>query len=623
MKKYLPFLYFFLCSALLLQAQPQIELQEVGSGFFRPVDITNMGDERLFITQQAGLIRILLPESGTVLGTPFLDITDRVNSSGNERGLLGLAFHPDYLNNGYFYVNYTGAGGHTRISRFELNAGNPNQADPDSELILMTVNQPFSNHNAGALEFGPDGYLYITMGDGGSGGDPGNRSQNPLERLGKMLRIDVDNTDAGLNYGIPASNPFVNTADTLSEIWALGLRNPWRFSFDRLTGDMWIGDVGQNAWEEINFQPADSPGGENYGWRCYEGFATFNTSGCGPANAYVAPVMTYQTGVQGCSVTGGFVYRGCAYPEMYGYYLYADYCSGRFWSLFPDGAGGFENTLLADLANNQFVSFGEDAQGELYVAALGQGRIYRVADASGAEYAYEVGSVSTTCEQAADGELFVNWTGDGAEPSMIEWSNGETGALLSEVTQGNYFVEVTGPNGCTWSNIVTVEAGVLPIPMVFFQGDTLVIDQVYETYQWYFNGSPITGGTDAFHIPIFEGIYFLEASVGDCDVYSEEIEVMITDIDGTLPDMHRLLIAPNPFRDVLRIQWELNTPQDVHLEIIDASGAVVWIRDYQPTLFVSEELRLFDGKAGIYFVRIRVGDQQLMRKVIRSSGESR
>lgn len=620
MNKYL-LLFNAITLSFLLQAQPQIELQEVGSGFLRPVDITNMGDDRLFITQQAGLIRILFPETGTVLPAPFLDITDRVNSSGNERGLLGLAFHPDYLNNGYFYVNYTGAGGHTRVSRFSLNAGNPNQADPDSELILMTVNQPFSNHNAGALEFGPDGYLYVTMGDGGSGGDPGNRSQNPLNLLGKMLRIDVDNPDMGMNYGIPASNPFVGTPDTLSEIWALGLRNPWRISFDRQTGDLWIGDVGQNAWEEINFQPASSTGGENYGWRCYEGYAPFNTSGCGDADSYTKPVTVYQTGSQGCSVTGGFVYRGCAFPDMYGYYIYADYCSGRFWALYPDGVGGFENFFLADLANNQFASFGEDAQGELYVAALGLGRIYRVAETSGPVNTYSLASVQATCAEAADGELSASWMGE--EPAQVLWSNEETGLLVTGVAAGTYTAEIIGQNGCLWTGTIEVGAGILPTPNVFFQGDTLVTDQMYDSYQWYFNGSAITDETGEFHIPLFEGFYFLEATLGDCVVYSDELEVMLADIDGTMPNIHSLLIAPNPFRDVLRIQWELNTPMNVRLEIIDAGGAPVYIRDYQPALFVSEELRLLDGKAGVYFVRLRVGDQQIMRKVVRSSGQSR
>lgn len=201
--------------------------------------------------------------------------------------------------------------------------------DPDSEVILLTANQPFANHNGGDVHFGPDGYLYTGLGDGGSGGDPQNYSQTPTSLLGKMLRIDVN---SGTPYAIPPTNPFVGSTAVANEIWALGLRNPWRFSFDRLTGDLWIGDVGQNEWEEVDFQPASSAGGENYGWRCYEGNAPYNTTGCGAVGNYVAPVAVYaNTSSLGCSITGGYVYRGSQYPDLYGYYLYTDYCSGRIW----------------------------------------------------------------------------------------------------------------------------------------------------------------------------------------------------------------------------------------------------------------------------------------------------
>ncbi len=359
---------------------PDLGLQLVVGGLNDPVDIANAGDSRLFVVEQDGLIRII--DGGTLLPAPFLDIDSKVNSGGNERGLLGLAFHPSYASNGYFYVNYTNASGNTIIARYSV-TGDPNVADPMSELVIMSIVQDFSNHNAGDLNFGPDGYLYIGMGDGGSGGDPNNRSQDGQSLLGKMLRIDVDNTSGGNNYDIPANNPFVGDAGVLDEIWALGLRNPWRFSFDSGTGDMYIADVGQDSWEEINFQPASSSGGENYGWRCYEGNSTFNTAGCGPIGGYDFPIQVYNNNfATGCSVTGGYVYRGVTYSKMQGKYFYVDYCSGNFWMLEPDGIGGWTNTFLKKLSTFSYSSFGVDENNELYIADISTGSIYQVIDNS-------------------------------------------------------------------------------------------------------------------------------------------------------------------------------------------------------------------------------------------------
>ena len=423
----------------LASAQPLIELQVYLTGFSLPVSIAHAGDERLFIVQKGGTIRII-DGNGAALAQPFLNISARVNSAASERGLLGLAFHPDYANNGYFFVNYTNSAGNSRISRFSRSPANPNQGDPDSELILLEVNQPFSNHNGGCVLFGPDGYLYTSMGDGGSGGDPMNTGQTRSNLLGKMLRLDVD---GGTPYAIPADNPFVSDNTTRNEIWALGLRNPWRFSFDRLTGDLWIADVGQNAWEEINFQPAGSPGGENYGWRCYEGFAAYNTNGCGDPAGYTQPVHVYPNNSSvGCSVTGGYVYRGSAFPFLYGKYIYADFCSGRFWSLESDGQGGWVNTELLDGANNQFVAFGEDAEGELYVAAISQGTIYRVRVNCAAqprpEIAADVNDLSAPEGYAAYQWLLNGQPIDGAEASV--YTIAETGV---------YAVRVVDGNGCT------------------------------------------------------------------------------------------------------------------------------------------------------------------------------
>ena len=429
----------FICFASLSAAQNAIQLEVYVSGFTQPVDIANAGDDRLFIVEKAGYIYII-DGNGNWIPQPFLNIDPRVNSIASERGLLGLAFHPDYANNGYFYVNYTNNDGNTRISRFTASTNNPNQADPNSELILLEVAQPFSNHNAGDLNFGPDGYLYFGLGDGGSGGDPQNNGQTRTALLGKMHRIDVDNGDP---YGIPADNPFVQDPTTADEIWALGLRNPWRFSFDRLTGDMWIGDVGQNSWEEIDFQPASSPGGENYGWRCYEGLSSYNTNGCSPASQYRMPIHVYaNTSSVGCSVTGGFVYRGAAYAALYGKYIYADYCSGRFWSLEPNGPGNWTNTELINSTNSEFVSFGEDQDGELYVAGINSGNIYRVTVNCAAQPLPDI-SAEDNVLSAPAGYNSYQWLLDG-QPV-----DGATDAIYTAQEGGTYSVQVVDGNGCS------------------------------------------------------------------------------------------------------------------------------------------------------------------------------
>ncbi len=371
------FTLLFVCSLLLFHsatAQADFQLLPIVTGFDKPVDIANAGDERLFIVEKRGTVRIV-DGDGQVLPAPFLDIRDRVRDIASEQGLLGLAFHPDYENNGWFFVNYTGNDENTRIARFTVSA-DPDAADEDSEVVLMTVDQPFDNHNAGDLSFGPDGYLYFGLGDGGAGDDPLNAGQDRLTLLGKMIRIDVDNGDP---YAIPEDNPFAFDDFTLDEIWALGLRNPWRFSFDRETGDLWIGDVGQDDWEEINRTPAGGSGGENYGWRCYEGNEPFIFSGCDDPDAFTPPVHTYVSNFSaGCSVTGGFVYRGSDFPNLYGKYIYADYCTGRFWTLTPDGQGGWINTEQLNSNNNDFATFGEDQNGELYVAGVQSGTVFRI-----------------------------------------------------------------------------------------------------------------------------------------------------------------------------------------------------------------------------------------------------
>jgi len=351
---------------------PQIALEERFSSFDQPVQVTGAGDGsgRLFVVEQEG--RIAVVAAGRVLAEPFLDISDRVSCCG-ERGLLGLAFPPGFSVSRHFYVDYTDIAGETVVSRFSAGS-DPNRADPASEEVLLTIDQPFANHNGGQIAFGPDGYLYIGTGDGGSGGDPNNHAQNPLSLLGKLLRIDVETGDA--SYRIPPSNPFASGGDHRPEIWALGLRNPWRFAFDGSTGDLFIADVGQNRYEEVNVQPASSRGGENYGWRIMEGLHCFNPDPCDP-NGLVLPVVEYDHSL-GCSVSGGQVYRGARWPRLDGVYLYGDYCSGRIWGL-RRTAGGWEHRQLTD-TDLAISAFGVDETGVVLVVDHSSGRLFAVTD---------------------------------------------------------------------------------------------------------------------------------------------------------------------------------------------------------------------------------------------------
>lgn len=335
------------------------------SGFKRPVFVTSngiAGDERLFVVEKGGLIRIVA--DGAIQPMPFLNVTSLVATSGNEQGLLGMAFHPDFERNGRFFIAYTGitaGAGDNTVAEYRVSAANPDLADPATGKIILAIPDFAANHNGGMIAFGPDGYLYFGTGDGGQAGDPRQNGQDKEALLGKMLRLDVDNVPPGSTYGIPASNPFANGGGA-PEAWAYGLRNPWRFSFDRETGDLYIADVGQAKFEEVNFQSATSKGGENYGWNIVEGSECYTGSGCDKTTS-VAPVVAYDHS-KGCSITGGYVYRGAAYPEIAGLYLYTDYCSGTVWSL-TRGDNTFSSSILLEGVDS-VTSFGEDNAGEMY-----------------------------------------------------------------------------------------------------------------------------------------------------------------------------------------------------------------------------------------------------------------
>jgi len=344
----------------------QLGLQPAISGLDSPLGIVSAGDSRLFIIGQHGTIVIW--DRTRVLGTPFLDVRGLVSCCG-ERGLLGLAFDPHYAANGRFFVYYTDRNGDPTIARYNVSS-DPNRADPASAQLLLTIPHPnFSNHNGGQLQFGPDGDLYAGIGDGGSGGDPNNNAQNTARLLGKLLRLDV----SGASYAVPSDNPLGN------EVWAYGLRNPWRFSFDRDTGDLWIGDVGQNRYEEIDLQPATSRGGENYGWRLMEGLHCFNPATNCPTSGLTMPVTEYDHSQNACSVTGGYRYRGGRFPRMRGVYFYGDYCSGAIWGLTQNANGTWTSAKLLS-TSLAISSFGEDAYGELYVADIDGGIVYQLTD---------------------------------------------------------------------------------------------------------------------------------------------------------------------------------------------------------------------------------------------------
>jgi len=354
---------------------PVVELAKVAEGFTQPTSLISTPsstDGRLFVVEQGGMVRTIKADK-SIDKTAFLDIRSKVQNKG-EMGLLGMAFHPKVAENNFFYVNYVDKSRNTVIARYTI--ASSGVADKNSEKVLLKIKQPYENHNGGQLAFGPDGYLYIGLGDGGDAGDPGNRAQNKEDLLGKILRINVD---AGNPYDIPADNPFVGgPATDKHEIWAFGLRNPWRFSFDRQTGDLFIADVGQGNLEEINFESANSRGGENYGWRCWEGEQPFNTDGCNEGFEMIKPILQYDHSDGRCSVTGGYMYRGKTYPALDGRYFYGDYCNGQIYYA-QSGEDGWQSAL-AIATTLKISTFGESGTGELFVADYEGGTIYQLTD---------------------------------------------------------------------------------------------------------------------------------------------------------------------------------------------------------------------------------------------------
>ncbi len=467
MKQLSSFILLLFVFAGSLSAQTNtVKLVLFSGGYSFPLGIENCGDNRLFIVQKGGQIMIA-DSNGTRLTTPFLDIKGRVNSAGDETGLLGLAFDPNYKTNNLFYVNYIDKSGNTQISQFKATA-NPNLADSNSEKKVLQIPQPYGNHVGGCIRFGPDGLLYIGMGDGDGAavGDPNNYAQNPSLLLGKMLRIKPKPNGT---YAIPANNPFVDSANYRKEIWAIGLRNPWRFSFDSQTGALFIGDVGEAVYEEVDLQTKIAKGGQNFGWRCYEGNHDYNTAGCKPMSAYVAPVYEYThsgSPVADCAITGGFVYRGKKYADLVGKYFFTDFCSGVIRTL------TFKGTTVkkAEVALNsgiyyELTSFGEDSKHELYVANSAGGIIYRIASASAVNVTKQEAPVSMMVYPNPAPQAFsVKYTTSKAESCVVSvyssngkqvYSNSQTSVAgdnvwkvaLPSYVKGNCYVMVSSLSG--------------------------------------------------------------------------------------------------------------------------------------------------------------------------------
>jgi glucose/arabinose dehydrogenase len=556
-----------------------VVFREAMSGLTQPIFIANAGDgsNRLFIVERAGRIRVF--KDGNLLAAPFLDIQSIVNDSGSEQGLLALAFHPDYETNRQFYTVHTDQSGSLVLSRF-LSSVSPNLANPNSRVPLLTIPHPtHQNHNGGTLAFGPDGYLYWSTGDGGGGGDPFGNAQNLNSLLGKILRLDVDHAAPGLNYAVPAGNPFYNLPNRRGEIWAYGLRNPWRISFDRGTGDLFIGDVGQGSREEIDFQPAGSAGGEDYGWRIMEGSLCFNPSAGCDQSGKVLPVAEYSHS-QGCSVTGGYIYRGAFYPDMQGRYFYGDFCAGILFSLYDDPVNGWTVTQVADTPY-QISTFGQDEQGELYLTDYGAGTVYQMCYGPAADFTVRIAGTSRASFSACQRKV-IQRSLPGLSSGPVEIQN--TDPLPSIASEqviyrvngvNTSFTEMTGLPGAQldnvyylpWYNNVGLDtqlrianvSGASATVRVFVGGQEM-------------DGSPFTLGAGASTRKSFPGV-----DAGPVKVESDQnivvAERVVCKVNGVFTSFTETMGLPESQLDTTYwLPWYNNTGLDTQLRIANVSN---------------------------------------------------
>ncbi len=582
MKNLFTFLALSVITGYGLNAQPKIQLVSYATGLSVPVDIKSAGDDRLFVVEQSGKIKII--KNGVVQPREFINLSTKAGYViSSEQGLLGLAFPPDYATSGLFYVHYTNPSGDSRVARYSVSPNDPDSAVLSSEQIVLSVNQPYGNHNGGNLEFGPDSMLYIGFGDGGSANDPQANGQNKLTFLGKMLRIDVRNTST---YNIPSDNPFIGFSSILNEIWAIGLRNPWRYSFDKMTGDLWIGDVGQNAWEEIDFAPAGSGGGYNYGWRCYEGNHPKNTSGCQPQAFYDEPLFEYAQSGNGCSVTGGYVYRGTKYGNMFGKYFYADYCTGKIWYLEKVNNVWTKFLVYNGGGSYPFTTFGQDNKGELYIAKYNSGVIYRITDTTACKpvaFLSNDNSVyscksSYTLSTPFDPNFQYQWFYNGS--ALLD-----TVSSVTTTQSGAYYVTVTDSNGCsntsTVLNLVIDPNANAKINIndtsVCNYNASLTLTAMPSGGQ--FSGPGITGNTfnpAAANIGTNFILYSYVDTIGNCN-WMDTVNINVSVCTGIAANevFTNSNVYPNPAKDEFQYSFHSKVSEQVTLQLSDINGNIM------------------------------------------------
>ena len=559
MKKFIFFLSLLIC--LTANAQ-SIKLTDFSSGYNWLIAFEHAGNDQMFAIQKTGQIYIC-DGDGNRSAAPFLDISSKVDHSQfNEKGLLGFALHPEYPNvdNGRFFVFYNSeADGAVVISQFLRSVDNSDLADPDSEVVLLRVPHPRGNHTGGCLKFGPDGYLYFGIGDGGGSNDPDANGQKVTNLLGKVMRIDVDGRPP---YQIPDDNPFIDDSNAEKEIWAYGLRNPWRFSFDRMTGDLWISDVGQNRWEEINFQPADSEGGENYGWSCKEGESIFNAGRCTPGLETVDPVYQYGHNNSNCSgsTSGGVVYRGMEFGDLWGKHISVDYCSGRFYAVERDG-DDFNGKIIADLTNGEFTCLEENHLGEIFVSQFFGNEILKIESENISPTAVIINGTEPQIICEGDFIQLLAYSVDGSR-MQFQWKKdgqniiGATGTTINVTESGSYSIEVTNPQNGGVGTSVPIEITVVTVietnmSLQVAAGDVII-------------GVPITQDTT---------ITMLFQSSGGCDsVVTYNIQVVSTDVDDIFLSENDFTIAPNPTQGNVQIEFNLNQPIKISLSLNDLHG---------------------------------------------------
>ena len=616
------FLVIALLCLITTSSKSQISLSQFSTGLSIPVDIKNCGDNRLFVVEQRGTIQ-LLDTFGVKYARPFLNIQSRTLLS-SEQGLLGMAFPPDYAATGYFYVNYTAQpNGETRISRFRNYTTSPDSADPNSEEILLRIYQPFTNHNGGHLAFGPDGYLYIGMGDGGNAGDPGNRAQNTDSLLGKMLRIIVD--PANPTYSIPPTNPFASDISLgRPEIWTVGMRNPWRWSFDKITGDLWIGDVGQDSVEEVDFIPNGTTDYLNLGWRCWEGNRQYSTSpSCGPSSNYWPPVQTYRHPV-GCSITGGYIYRGAKYNELFGKYFYSDYCVSNIHYLVPNGLGGFTDTNLGNLGAASIISFGTDKNDELY-CSTGGGKVYKFSSANCTPVANIINATDTITDCGAGfvelaavsgNQLSYNWYFNGTL-----FATDSTSIHASQ--DGDYVVEVSN-GACSNSDTIHLSL-VTPLNVTFTGLDTVycIYNSLAFLFPNYLGGSFSGPGISlaSFNPAVAgEGFHTITYTYTDgtgCTYI--DAQAVHVDLCLGVPEnnwLNTISVFPNPSEGDFNIHVYSKRDRQLNIELSDNLGQIILNEQY---IIGAGESAVSIKKLlakGVYFLKMAEGNNISVQKII-------